>query len=303
MASSIASLFGPSAEEIVYAKQQEDKALRQQQLQQGLAMQTSPLAQQFYQAGYNIVSGLGGLFGKPMLDPAMTKAVEIRRLLADTNADDLNDPTKLTTLAAQFGDAGYPKEALYFADRARTIAAENRAYELSMAKYQQDISEQVMEPNFKVKSTGDPVYIQNGKYFNANTGEQVPVSELKSVKDLTTPSTPVSEVISIEKEYLKDTDFSEQEKDRVAKFLDEYALIIQKEPDYVGKPKESALKEAFRRAKEKGVIAKTEDTWITKYTPFTATDWVFRPELMTEVPYAPVESGSGKFKIKSITKN
>jgi hypothetical protein len=304
MASSIASLFGPSAEEIVYAKQQEDKALRQQQLQQGLAMQASPLAQQFYQAGYNIVSGLGGLFGKPMLDPAMTKAVEIRRLLADTNANDLNDPAKLTTLAAQFGDAGYPKEALYFADRARTIAAENRAYELSMAKYQQDISEQVMEPNFKVKSTGDSVYMQNGKYYNAKTGARVPVEDLISVKDITSASTPaVSEVISIENLYLDDTDFSEQEKDRVAKFLDQYALAIQKEPDFVNKPKEVALKEAWKRSTEQGIIAKTEDTWITKYTPFTATDWVFRPELMTEVPFKPIEDKSGKFKIKSITKN
>ena len=304
MAGSIASLFGPSAEQLVYDKQQQNKKDEQDRLRLALSMQTSPLAQQFYMSGYQTASGLGGLFGKPMLDPAMTKAVEVRRLLADTNADDLNDPAKLTALATQFGDKGYAKEALYFADRARTITGENRAYELSMAKYQQDISEQVMEPNFKVKSTGDPVYIQNGKYFNANTGAQVPVSELKSVKDLTTPSTPVSEVIAIEKSYLDDTDFSKEEKDRVAKFLDEYALIIQNEPDYVGKPKESALKEAFRRAKEKGVIAQTEDTWATKWIPgITTTDWIFRPERMTEVPFAPVESESGKFKIIKIEKN
>ena len=304
MASSIASLFGPSAEEIVYAKQQEDQAKRQQQLQQGLAMQASPLAQQFYQAGYNMVSGLGGLFGKPMLDPAMTKAVEIRRLLADTNANDLNDPTKLTALAAQFGDAGYPKEALYFADRARTIAAENRAYELSMAKYQQDISEQVMEPNFKVKSTGDSVYMQNGKYYNAKTGARVAVEDLISVKDITVPTTPVGEIISIERTYLDDTDFSKDEKDRIAKFLDESAKLIQNEPGFRGKPKELALQEAWKRAVGKGVIAQTEDTFATKYIPgITTTDWVFRPELMNEVPFAPVESKSGKFKIIKIEKN
>ena len=297
MAGSIASLFGPSAEQLVYDKQQQNKKDEQDRLRLALSMQASPLAQQFYMSGYQTASGLGGLFGKPMLDPAMTKAVEVRRLLADTNADDLNDPAKLTALATQFGDKGYAKEALYFADRARTITGENRAYELSMAKYQQDISEQVMEPNFKVKSTGDSVYMQNGKYYNAKTGARVPVEDLISVKDITSASTPaVSEVISIENLYLDDTDFSEQEKDRVAKFLDDYALAIQKEPDFVNKPKEVALKEAWKRSTEQGIIAKTEDTWITKYTPFTATDWVFRPELMTE-------DKSGKFKIKSITKN
>ena len=42
MASSIASLFGPTAEEIVYAKQQQDIARRQAAEQQGMAMQSSP---------------------------------------------------------------------------------------------------------------------------------------------------------------------------------------------------------------------------------------------------------------------
>lgn len=304
MAGSIASLFGPSAEQLVYDRQQQNKKDEQERLRLGLSVQTSPLAQQFYLSGYQVASGLGGLFGKPMLDPAMSKAIDVRRLLADTNADDLNDPAKLTSLASQFGDAGYTKEALYFADRARSITAENRAYELSMAKYQQDISEQVMEPNFKVKTTGDPVYIQNGKYFNANTGERVTVENLISVKETVTSPPTVSEQISIEQSYLDDTDFSKEEKARVSKFLSEYADTISKEPEFVGKPKEVALKEAFKRARENGVIAKTDDTWVTRNIPFfTTTDWVFQPELMTKVPYAPTESNGGKFKIRKIEKN
>ena len=124
MASSIASLFGPTAEEIVYARQQEDQARRQQQLQQGLAMQASPLAQQYYQAGYNIVSGLGGLFGQPMMDPRLTQAVKIRQVLGDTDVDDLNDPAALSKLSQKFQDEGLVREAVYFADRAKDLTAQ-----------------------------------------------------------------------------------------------------------------------------------------------------------------------------------
>ena len=94
MANSIASLFGPTAEEIVYAKQQQDMARRQAAEQQGMAMQSSPLAQQFYQSGLNITKGLGALFGDaPMQDPRLAQSIKIRQILgdADVNARSLDD--------------------------------------------------------------------------------------------------------------------------------------------------------------------------------------------------------------------
>jgi len=122
MASSIASLFGPTAEEIVYARQQEDKALRQQKLDRGLAIQSDPLSQRFYEAGYNIASGLGGIFGPaPMQDPRLGQSIKIRQILGDTNVSDLNDLNKVKTLSQKFAEAGLPKEAIFFADRATTL--------------------------------------------------------------------------------------------------------------------------------------------------------------------------------------
>jgi hypothetical protein len=130
MASSIASLFGPSAEEIVYAQQQQDMARRQAAEQQGMAMQSSPLAQQFYQSGLNITKGLGGLFGTaPMQDPRLGKNIQLRKILGSTGVEDLNDASKVSALSSSLGKAGLTQEALYFADRAKDL----KAYELELA--------------------------------------------------------------------------------------------------------------------------------------------------------------------------
>ena len=134
MASGISSLFGPSAEELMYAQQQENVKRQQQQLQQGLAVQSSPLAQQFYQSGYNIASGLGNLFGSaPMADPRLARSIKSRQIMSDISAEDLNDPDKLKLLSQQFAEAQMPEAALYFADRENTIKTQNRDYELDLA--------------------------------------------------------------------------------------------------------------------------------------------------------------------------
>ena len=125
MASSIASLFGPTAEELMYSQQQLMKQQQQQQLQQNLSMQSSPLAQQFYQSGYNIASGIGGLFGgAPMADPRIAQSVKMRGILGDTGVSDLSDPKKVAALSQKFAEAGFAKEALYFADRAKELTAQ-----------------------------------------------------------------------------------------------------------------------------------------------------------------------------------
>ena len=135
MASSIASLFGPSAEEIVYAQQQQDMARRQAAEQQGMAMQSSPLAQQFYQSGLNITKGLGALFGDaPMQDPRLAQSIQSRQIMADIGVEDLNDVGQLTTLVQRFSEAGMPEAALYFSDRKNALETQQRDYALELAK-------------------------------------------------------------------------------------------------------------------------------------------------------------------------
>jgi hypothetical protein len=134
MANGISSLFGPTAEEFMYAQQQANKERQQRQLEQGLAIQSSPLAQQFYQSGYNIASGLGNLFGPaPMADPRLARSIKSRQIMSDLSAQDLNDPDKLKLLAQQFTEAQMPEAALYFADRENLIRKQNRDYELDLA--------------------------------------------------------------------------------------------------------------------------------------------------------------------------
>ena len=118
--SSIASLFGPTAEEIVYAKQQQDKLLEQQELQAALGRQQSAAAQTYYQAGYNIAKGLGGLFGGEamMVDPAIKKAVNIRKIVAEFDGKNLNDPAVLESIAERMADQGYVNESAMLFDRA-----------------------------------------------------------------------------------------------------------------------------------------------------------------------------------------
>ena len=136
MASSIASLFGPTAEELMYAQQESMKQQQQQQLQQNLSMQSSPLAQQFYQSGYNIASGLGGLFGNtPMADPRLAQSIKMRGILGETGVSDLSDPTKVSALSNRFAKEGFAKEAFFLADRAKELTAQQIALDkLSVLK-------------------------------------------------------------------------------------------------------------------------------------------------------------------------
>lgn len=139
MASSIASLFGPSAEEIVYAQQEAGKQRQQQQLQNTLAAYQDPMARQFYQSGYNIASGAGNIAGAlfgdtPMADPRLAKSIQSRQIMADVGVEDLNDPRQLATLAQRFSEASMPEAALYFKDRQNALETQQRDYNLELAK-------------------------------------------------------------------------------------------------------------------------------------------------------------------------
>lgn len=253
MASSIASLFGPSAEEIVYAQQQQDMARRQAAEQQGMAMQSSPLAQQFYQSGLNITKGLGGLFGTaPMQDPRLGKNIQLRKILGSTNVDDLNDADKVSALSSSLGKAGLTQEALYFADRSKDL----KAYELELATALEPvlISEVVTKDG---RAVGRNKYNQ---YFTLDDMKPVDPGSLQSVrlyeKDIAAgadePS--VSSQTSIEQSFLADTDLDLETKKRAANYLDQQADIILREPAFKGATKEQALAEAYKRAIRDKVI-------------------------------------------------
>ena len=285
MASSIASLFGPSAEEIVYAQQQQDMARRQAAEQQGMAMQSSPLAQQFYQSGLNITKGLGGLFGTaPMQDPRLGRNIQLRKILGSTGIEDLNDASKVSALSSSLGKAGLAQEALYFADRAKDL----KAYELELATALEPvlISEVVTKDG---RAVGRNKYNQ---YFTLDDMKPVDPGSLQSVrlyeKDIAAgggePS--VSSQTSIEQSFLADTDLDRETKKRAANYLDQQAIIILREPAFKGATKEQALAEAYRRAIEQKVIRKKEPNALDALTGATSSqrrdfpfrqDWEYNP--------------------------
>ena len=283
MASSIASLFGPSAEEIVYGQQQQDMARRQAAEQQGMAMQSSPLAQQFYQSGLNITKGLGGLFGTaPMQDPRLGKNIKLRQILSNTNVDDLNDADKVSALSSSLGKAGLTQEALYFADRAKDL----KAYELELAT----ALDPVLIEGIVTKDGRTVGRNKYNQYFTLDDNERVDQGSLQSVrlyeKEVAAGSKEPSGAssLSIEQSFLADTDLDKETKRRAANYLDQEADIILREPRFKGATKEAALAEAYRRALENGVIRKKEPTFIDAITGnaeradfWMRQDWEFSP--------------------------
>jgi len=118
MASTIASLFGPSAEEIVYERQKEERDRQAQQYQTTLSgLRDTPGASTGYALGYQSGQGLGqavgGLFGKsPELeDPRIAKALQMRQAFEGMTADDLRDPDKLQEVADKLQAGGNTEAA------------------------------------------------------------------------------------------------------------------------------------------------------------------------------------------------
>jgi len=141
MSSSIASLFGPSAEEIVFARQQQERTRQQQQLQSALAAQQSPAARNYYESGYNIAMGLGkglaGMFGysEQLQDPRIAKSLAMRKVFSGLSAEDLNDPSKISMISQLADEYDLPELKLWSADRERKLLEEesDRAYKAGQA--------------------------------------------------------------------------------------------------------------------------------------------------------------------------
>ncbi len=133
MASTIASLFGPSAEEIVYERQKEEKDRRALQYQQTLTgLRDTPGAATGYALGYQSGQGLGsavkgfqsgegvkgkilgGLFGasEELEDPRIAKALQVRTAFEGMTAADLKDPDKLQEVMDKLQASGNTEAAM-----------------------------------------------------------------------------------------------------------------------------------------------------------------------------------------------
>lgn len=132
MASTISSLFGPSAEQIVYDRQKEERDRKDLQYQQTLlGLRDTPGAATGYALGYQSGQGLssavrgfqsgegtqgkilGGLFGKSeqLEDPRLAKALQMRQAFEGMTAADLKDPDKLQEVMDKLQASGNTEAA------------------------------------------------------------------------------------------------------------------------------------------------------------------------------------------------
>ena len=290
MANSIASLFGPSAEEIVYDRNQTEKIRQQAQLSQSLAGQETQAGRDFYRSGYNmtkgISEGLAGLFGysSQMEDPRIANALKLRQILGDTSVDDLNDETKVSALSSRLGKEGLTPYSLYFADRAKDIKKYN--LELNKLGTINPVKEFVLSDGTPVGQDG------YGKWFTLQ-GTPVSVSQLVSEKTYlaeaaagTKDVTPGAET-DIELFLLKETDLTGEIKEAAARRIEQEAeKLINKQGNKL--TREEARKQAYEDLKKQGIIrrrttglgAATKGALgfdVDQNVPFY-TDWEFVPE-------------------------
>ena len=134
MASTIASLFGPSAEEIVYERQKEERDRQAQQYQTTLSgLRDVPGVATGYAAGYQGGQGLGqalgGLFGQSseLEDPRIAKALQIRQAFQGMSAADMSNPGKLQELAEKLQASGNPEAAMQLSSMAASAKAAEAA--------------------------------------------------------------------------------------------------------------------------------------------------------------------------------
>lgn len=129
-----ASLFGPSAEELMYAQRLADQERQQQQYMATLGAVKGDVPgfatgyAMGYGGGQSLGQAVGGLFGQDtqMADPRIAKAQQLESLMQGMSGTDLNDPAKLQDVAAQLQKAGRFQEALYFSDRAAALTTAER---------------------------------------------------------------------------------------------------------------------------------------------------------------------------------
>ena len=260
MAKSIASLFGPSAEEIVYDRNQAERIRQQAQLQQSLAGQENRASRDFYESGYNMATGAGrglaGLFGysEQMTDPRIAKGLKLRQVLGNTGVEDLNDASKVSALSSSLGKEGLTQEALYFADRAKEL----KKYNLELNK----LGTITPVKDF-VLADGTPVGQDGYGQWSTLNGKPVSVSQLVTEKTYLAGAAAGTKDVTagaesdIELNLLSDIDLKKEDKEALARRIEQEAdKILGKKGNTL--TREQARKNAFENLKETGVLRKTD---------------------------------------------
>jgi len=143
---SIADIFGPSPEELAYAKRQEEEQQARKEYLTRLASAGEGLGMFAGVARAGVRQGEQlrrlKLFGEAP-SPAMEKATEIRQILQSMSGEDLNDPDTLLKISKELGNRGYPNEALQLADRARQINRDKQTDELNKLQKEAAIAEKL----------------------------------------------------------------------------------------------------------------------------------------------------------------
>jgi len=128
MAETIASLFGPTPEQIEYDRQQAERRRRDDLYATNLAAFKGDLPG--FATGYALGTGVGeglgqaaqGIFGmEPMKDPSLAKSKKSREILREFSTSNLDDPTVLSKMARVFADNDMPEQAMAIQAQAREL--------------------------------------------------------------------------------------------------------------------------------------------------------------------------------------
>jgi len=151
---SIADIFGPSPEELAYAKRQEEEQQARKEYLTRLASAGEGLGMFAGVARAGVRQGEQlrrlKLFGESP-SPAMEKAADIRQILQSMSGEDLNDPDTLLKISKELGNRGYPNEALQLADRARQINRDMQTDELNKLQKEAAIAEKLAKTSKAAK--------------------------------------------------------------------------------------------------------------------------------------------------------
>ena len=188
MAGSIASLFGPSAEQIVYDRQKEERERQDLNFYRGLQAIDVPGVATGMVAGRGIGQGLTqaaqGLFGtsQQLEDPKLAKALAMRKVFEGVTAADLRDPDKLEAMAQKAIDYGNV-EAAFQLDSMAIAAREAATPELTKLGTQFEVDGELVYGGYD--KYGRPVGVdQNGTQFALpTTAREVSTGTLDAPKD------------------------------------------------------------------------------------------------------------------------
>ena len=126
----IASLFGPSAVEIVNKRKKEEEDRRFQEYLAALKGAGSTSERMGLMFGRQAGESLGGLIRAAMgksapVDPELEKASTIRGIVAKYRGQNLSDPDVLAAIGDEIAAAGYPEEGFNLSESAYTRRQQN----------------------------------------------------------------------------------------------------------------------------------------------------------------------------------